>query len=238
MQRSIYLVVVVALGFSPASSAPLGQILADRKRLSRSKKLRLKKAPRKLGASFSYAVRDATHIYPCRFRVGELCNHGLCAPRNSRAKKVDPRYAQPAWFALCCVQRETILQSLGHPPFILEKKEYPCPVSQKECVSFPLRAFRGSGPKRVMVREHPCLFHRGKLCHHLLCARKAHRNDYECPCPAGQEPIPKWYGPSRIVKSAVETVREHPCQIHPGRFCHHVSCSWEAHRIGYQCQHS
>ncbi len=193
--------------------------------------------------AFVLAVKEectssAGEKFPCRFEHGEFCEHGLCAAKSTRIQNANSGTAERAWIALCYAQRQMILQSLGHPPFILGKRTYPCPATE-ELLFVPvcLMTYRRSGPKRVMVQEHPCLFHMGKLCHHLLCARKAHHKGYRCPCPAGDEPIPKTYGHSGFAKRRVVTmVRKHPCQFHPGKLCHHVSCSWEAHRIGYQCQ--
>jgi len=161
--------------------------------------------------------------------------------------------------------------------FILDGKVYPCTVKD---VPIPELTYCGSGPKRFMVQEHPCLFPvaekrqnkpeaaryapeiltpgyhpPSKMCHHALCARTAHRNGYECPCPAGEEPMPRTYYRSetpclvrpgemchhvQCTKKAHPVkrmmVHEHPCQFHPGETCRHVSCAWEAHSNDeYQC---
>ncbi len=164
-------------------------------------------------------------------------------------------------------------------PFVLSGKVYPCPAKDEP---IPELTYYGSGPKRVMVQEHPCLFPVAekvkkpevtryapeiltagyhpprKMCHHALCARKAHRNGYQCPCPAGDEPTPKTYyraetpclvrpgetcHHARCTKKAHPVkrmmVREHPCRINPGKRCHHVFCAWQAHSTDdYQCQQS
>lgn len=160
--------------------------------------------------------------------------------------------------------------------FIFGGKVYPCQAKDEPVTEL---TYYGSGPKRVMVQEHPCFFpvaeklkkpevaryapeilNAGyypptKMCHHALCARMAHRNGYQCRCPAGDEPMPKSYycsetpclvRPSetchhvRCTKKAHPVkrmmVRQHPCQFHPGKRCHHVFCAWEAHsNDDYQC---
>ncbi len=151
--------------------------------------------------------------------------------------------------------RVVIVPASFHTPlFVLGKKVYPCPAKDEP---IPKLTYYGSGSKRAMVQEHPCLFPVAekvkkpevtryapeiltagyhpprKMCHHALCARKAHRNGYECSCPAGDEPMPKRYGVAGVKRVAV---REHPCQIHPGKRCHHVFCAWQAHSDdAYEC---
>jgi hypothetical protein len=172
-----------------------------------------------------------------------------------------------------------IVPARFHTPFVgwffFGGKVYPCPAKDEPIAEL---TYRGSGPKRVMVQEHPCLFpvaerlkkpevaryvpeilnagYRApsKMCHHAVCARTAHRNSYKCPCPAGEEPMPRTYYRSetpcllrpgetchhaRCTKKAHPVrrmmVREHPCQGHSGKSCHHVFCAWEAHSDDYQC---
>ena len=121
-------------------------------------------------------------------------------------------------------------------PFVLGPKVYPCPAKDEPV---PLLTYYGSGPKRVMAQEHPCLFDPGKMCHHPLCARNAHHSGYQCPCPAGDEPMPKMYYHASGPVSTV-MVYAHPCQFHPfhpDEVCHHVSCAWKAHsNENYECQ--
>ena len=123
-------------------------------------------------------------------------------------------------------------------PFVFGAKVYPCPAKDEPV---PVLTYHGSGPKRVMVQEHPCVFDPGKMCHHPLCAAKAHHNDYRCPCPAGHDPMPKmYYHPDGPVARVM--VCPHPCEFHPfypSEVCHHVSCAWEAHsNDDYRCQQS
>ncbi len=109
--------------------------------------------------------------------------------------------------------------SFQTPLFVLGNKVYPCPAKDEPVI----RTYYGSYTKLVIAQEHPCLSNTGKMCHHIWCARKAHRNDYQCAC----------YGVKRVA------IREHPCQFRAGKMCHHVWCAWEAHSSDdYQCQQS
>jgi len=106
--------------------------------------------------------------------------------------------------------------SFQTPLFVLVDKVYPCPVKDESII----RTYYGSYTKLVIAQEHPCLSDPDKMCRHVWCARKAHRNDYECLC----------YGVKRVA------VLAHPCKFQNGKTCHHTSCAWEAHsNDGYRC---
>src|SRR5207253_1836716 len=57
-----------------------------------------------------------------------------------------------------CGQRYRVVvvpASFHTPLFVLGKKVYPCAAKDEP---IPKLTYYGSGPKRVMVQEHPCLF--------------------------------------------------------------------------------
>ena len=155
--------------------------------------------------------------------------------------------------------RVAIVPASWQTPFFLGRKVYPCPAKDEPV---PILTYHGSGPKRVMTQEHPCLFLAAqkpknpeearyapeiltvgyhppsKMCHHPLCAREAHRKGYKCSCPAGDEPLPKmYYAPGGPVTRVM--VYAHPCQSYPGETCNHVRCAWIAHsNDDYHCRQS
>jgi len=112
--------------------------------------------------------------------------------------------------------------------FIFGGKVYPCQAKDEPVTEL---TYYGSGPKRVMVQEHPCLYRLGK-CRHITCASKAHHNGYECPCPAGEVT----YAPGTTFVRRSAMFHEHPCAFVSGKMCHHIPCAVEAHQNGYQCQ--